>query len=506
MAEFSAYRAFGHIEVIARAPHPIGTAENARVREYLINTLSAMGLSPVTQTVEVEDYFGAPGNTVDVVNIMTEIEGVDSTGAVVLMAHYDTVPATPGANDDSGAVASLLEVARVLVAGPPTRNDVILLFTDGEEPAPRFGSSAFVDQHPWFGDVAYVVNLEAIGSAGPSLLIETSGSERLMIDLFAGAAPHPAAFSFITEIAELAGGFGTDFDSFVDEGIPGMSFAYSHGSPIYHTVGDSVSNVSLASLQQQGTNTLALVRTVGDTRLEITGNHEGSVFFTVVGSHIVRYPDSVALVISLVATAIWAVAAFRHQRRGVASIGSTARSAGLVLTLFVVAIAGFALIWTVTARLRPSPGVTEAYWYLVLLAAIGIGVWLAAYRFLNRRVGGPNVLGGIVLVWLVLGVAASTLAPGTSYLFVWPALAGAVYWLANPKSEASALPGVFVVAACVLIVNLPAIDIFYQMAQPRPGNPDSELIPVAGLALGLWVLTVALIHTITRNAAQATRG
>ena len=153
LAEFSASRAFSHVEVIAQNPHPIGSEENGRVRRYLIDTLSGMGLSPLTQSVEVEDYFGAPDSTVDVVNVMIKLEGGDSTGAVALVAHYDTVPTTPGANDDSGGVGTLVEVARILVSDPQLDNDVILLFTDGEEPAPRFGSSAFVAEHPWFGDI-----------------------------------------------------------------------------------------------------------------------------------------------------------------------------------------------------------------------------------------------------------------------------------------------------------------------------------------------------------------
>ena len=49
------------------------------------------------------------------------------------MAHYDSVPFGPGAADDGAGVVTLLETARALKAGPPLKNDVIFLFTDGEE-------------------------------------------------------------------------------------------------------------------------------------------------------------------------------------------------------------------------------------------------------------------------------------------------------------------------------------------------------------------------------------
>jgi hypothetical protein len=47
--EFSAERAMAHLEVIAREPHPVGSPENARVRDYLVRQISAMGLRPEVQ-------------------------------------------------------------------------------------------------------------------------------------------------------------------------------------------------------------------------------------------------------------------------------------------------------------------------------------------------------------------------------------------------------------------------------------------------------------------------
>src|SRR5215207_8257587 len=42
--EFSAERAFPHVERIAERPHPVGSAANAEVREYLVGQLAALGL------------------------------------------------------------------------------------------------------------------------------------------------------------------------------------------------------------------------------------------------------------------------------------------------------------------------------------------------------------------------------------------------------------------------------------------------------------------------------
>ncbi|MGI9529373.1 MAG: M28 family peptidase, partial [Acidimicrobiia bacterium] len=109
----------GHIDVIAIEPHPMGTPEIERVRSYLIGTLAEIGLPTETQAVEAPDYLGiAGGSPVEVVNVLARIPGSSSTGAVLLIAHYDTVPETAGANDNSMAVGNLLEVAREIQSGP----------------------------------------------------------------------------------------------------------------------------------------------------------------------------------------------------------------------------------------------------------------------------------------------------------------------------------------------------------------------------------------------------
>jgi hypothetical protein len=124
--EFSVTRAMSHVTEIGHSPHPIGSLENERVRSYLIGALADLGLSPQTQAVPVMDYFGTPGNTVDVVNVFARVKGTGEEDAVALVAHYDTVPTTPGANDNSVSVAILLEVAQAVVASEPFKNDVIL--------------------------------------------------------------------------------------------------------------------------------------------------------------------------------------------------------------------------------------------------------------------------------------------------------------------------------------------------------------------------------------------
>jgi Zn-dependent M28 family amino/carboxypeptidase len=75
----------------------------------------AMGDGVERQTYRVET--GRTRELQDVSNLIVERRGKRRPDEIVILgAHYDTVPATPGADDNASAVAVMLEVARLLRA------------------------------------------------------------------------------------------------------------------------------------------------------------------------------------------------------------------------------------------------------------------------------------------------------------------------------------------------------------------------------------------------------
>lgn len=120
MTEFSADRAIEHRKVIAREPHPTGSIANARVRDYIVEQLKQEGLEPQIQRTGVgslmEDFPG-PYAAGTVENILARLKGSESTGGVLLMAHYDSVAPAPDATDDGSGVVTLLETLRALRSG-----------------------------------------------------------------------------------------------------------------------------------------------------------------------------------------------------------------------------------------------------------------------------------------------------------------------------------------------------------------------------------------------------
>lgn len=492
-SSFSASRAMEHVEAIAAEPHPMGSLAIADVREYLSAQLREAGLEPAMQTTSGPSYF-EPGVDVDVVNVYATIEGTDSTGTIVLVAHYDSAPATPGANDNSTAVAALLETGRVLLAGSQLRNDVLLLFTDGEEPAPRYGSPAFVDEHPV---PALVVNFEAAGASGPSQLVEVSGDETVMIAHFAAAVSDPVAFSFVSETTALLGEIGTDFDPFRNAGVPGFHFAYMRDSPKYHTMADNLDSVSLDSLQHHGSNAVGLTRRFGNLDLAALPNGSDSqpgegVYFTL-RPFFVQYGSWVSVVGVALATVLLGLSVGRLPRDTKPSVAMMASGAARAVLTIMAVTALLTLAWIGITSIRSSPSVTESYVYLAFLVggSVASTAWLNRSR--SRTHNKPSV--GFALTWVGLGLVTSLTVPGFSYLFVWPALAAAIAanWRVTQPGGA-AIARFALVAGPTIVLLAPAVEFYFQFGQPRPGNPDSSFPVAAAVAFLLATLAAGLIH------------
>jgi Zn-dependent M28 family amino/carboxypeptidase len=93
-----------HVEFIARTARPPGSAWHARSRGYIRERLAGAGCTPTEDAAELA---GLP-----LVNVLTEaLPSAPELPLVIVGAHYDSVPGSPGADDNASAVAALLEIA-----------------------------------------------------------------------------------------------------------------------------------------------------------------------------------------------------------------------------------------------------------------------------------------------------------------------------------------------------------------------------------------------------------
>ncbi|HEX2282041.1 MAG TPA: M20/M25/M40 family metallo-hydrolase, partial [Thermomicrobiales bacterium] len=353
--EFSADRA---VETLVRllgdeAPHPMSSEANSKVGERIIDELTAMGYPVETQTTfSCREAWAVCG---DVTNIMTRLPGTVDGPAVLLTAHYDSIPAGPGAGDDMAGVATILEVARLLRTEPPVRNPIIFLFSDGEELG-LLGAEAFMVEHPWAADVGVVVNLEANGTHGQSVLFQTTGDNGWLIDAFATHAPRPVASSVYDTIYAFLP-FNTDLTVYAEAGLPGLNFAFIEEHPHYHTPRDNAANLDPGSVQHQGDNALAATRALAS--LDLSNQPAGrSVYQDLLPGVVVRWPEPWTIWLAVIAALVWIGIAANEIRRGhlsgrslawglvVAPVGILgATLLGFALTSAVIALTGAAIPW-----------------------------------------------------------------------------------------------------------------------------------------------------------------
>lgn len=427
VTEFSSGRALKHLQNIARDPRPIGSAGHTAAREYIVGELSGHGFATEVQTAAVTvPSRWPPFRAATVRNVLGRLKGSEAGGkAVLLVAHYDSVAQSRGAGDDGSGVAVLLETARALKAGGPLKNDVMLLLTDGEEIG-LAGARAFVDQHPWAKDVGVVLNFEARGSGGQSLMFETSDDNKWLVQELSQAAPRPVANSLSYEIYKRLPN-DTDLTVFKRAGFDALNFAFIEGIGRYHTPADTVENIDERSLQHHGSYALALARRFGAATY-VRAREGNSVYFNLVGPTLIRYPASLVIPLAAAVLLAFAFVLFVGFRKRLLTLR------GVIfgwLALLVSMVTTSALVWVSWVAIRSlHAGYESVPWgephngglYAVSFVALTVAVTAALYNWFRKKTSVYNLSAGALMWWMMLAAAVSVLMPGGSYLLTWPTL------------------------------------------------------------------------------------
>ncbi len=425
--EFSAERALIHVREIATVPHPLGSGGDAMARNYLVAQLTDLGLQPqIFSSIGIDPTARLiiAGKTNDIVG---RLPGTASGPAIVLMAHYDSVYSAPGAGDDASGVASILEILRALKHGPPIQRDIIALFTDGEE-AGLLGAEAFAHAHPWMKDAGLILNFEARGNRGPSLLFETSQNNQPLIQAVAHVAPYPIASSLFYELYKILPN-DTDFTVFRPAGIPGLNFAFGEGLEAYHSPLDTPDHLSLASLQHHGSYGLALARHFGQLDLAALRNSQGDdVFFDWFGSRLVAYSQRWVLPGQILITLLFAIALLSAFRRPEFSKKRFLLGLLACLVILILLVAAMAAVWwLISFVLADRRVIGDCPANLLLLSALmlfGGCVGMLLVGFFRKRLGQQELSLAALSLWFVFSWLLALEISSGSYLLFWPLLLG----------------------------------------------------------------------------------
>jgi Peptidase family M28 len=428
-------------------PHPTGSAANGVVRGRVIAELIKLGYQPEVQTGFSCDDFGTCAT---VKNILARLDGVESGASVLLAAHYDSVPAGPGASDDGAGVAAVIEIARALKSAPVPRHSVIILIDDGEE-AGLLGARVFVAQSPWAKDVRAAVNLEARGTSGPSMMFETGSANYWAVKLYSQHAARPATSSIFYQVYKHLPN-DTDFTVFKASGYQGVNFAFIGDVNHYHTPLDNFENADPRSLQHHGENALPMMLALANS--DLSPPVKEAVFFNLFERYVIFWPAGWSLPIATFALILllfeigWLIAKNR--------LLPSALLWGVVNWLAIFVATGvLALIFQ---KILHAAGVTPINWVAhplplqIAFWSLAISVMTVVTLAFEGRSGFWGLWAGAWIWWTLLPVVTAWLSGGIGYVLLVPSCLAVVAALPFVLRRGEPRNGPWLLAALPLFV------------------------------------------------------
>jgi Zn-dependent M28 family amino/carboxypeptidase len=185
---------------------------------------------------------------------------------IILGAHMDTVPTSPGANDNASGVSVLLETARLVRGTVQGRLLKFIAFGSeefGSDGTHHVGSQVYVDRMGAKGRkrLAGMISVDMIADGRPLIVGSFGIGPRILGRiLYRRLEKTKIAVSYQT-LCDCS-----DNGPFEHAGLPG-AFMYSGREPNYHDDSDTVANMVPADLERTGKAVRAFVETINRSLL-----------------------------------------------------------------------------------------------------------------------------------------------------------------------------------------------------------------------------------------------
>jgi hypothetical protein len=507
--------------LVAIGPRPHDSGGAAAAAAYIERELATMPVEHLhVGDVELPAIDVAGAHVRDAETVHTDDTdvivrfGPTSGRALLVMAHYDTVPKSPGAVDNAAAVAVALELARHLAAHPPAR-PVMIAFTADEEGG-LVGAEALAARRG--DDVEFAIALDLIGGSGE---LSLNGASTLIGDselrwlaraadragvVLRAPLPHRVVSRWWPQAER------SDHGAFTRRGIRAIHF-YDRGQDgewidlAYHSRFDVASRVDPTSLDEVG----RLLRALVD---EPPPHHDGDGFWLPLARNIVvpRW-TLVAFEMALAIVAVIGLVGLARAGR----VLPPQRGAGAILGIVAVAVAGAATfgVERLASRGHPMPWIHDparalACEALVLLGALGLATgaiarlvpWSGSRRYLAAGIAWSLALGlalvaidapELAWIWLV-PAAALALAPLLGPIRLLPVIASALpvalVLAPNQLREAAwngFLPSVVPLAGWLVALGAPVLAGVAWWFRSRRTSPLGTLVLALGCALSVAI-------------------
>lgn len=152
-----------------------------------------------------------------------------------LGAHYDSVPGSPGANDNASGTALMLELARAY------RVEGLCAIAFGAEEVGLWGSRAYVEQH-LESPTRFMLNFDMVGKVTNPSIVGDDALTAEIVDIIRAVEGSPLRAGSFPPFAS------SDHRSFLMAGVPAVTI-HSGDDEHLHTPEDDLDNVDAASLR-----------------------------------------------------------------------------------------------------------------------------------------------------------------------------------------------------------------------------------------------------------------
>jgi hypothetical protein len=221
-------------------PRRTGTEGCNQSARYLYNTFAAMGLD-----VRYHNY---KDSIVSGSNIEATLYGNDSTNIFIICAHYDTVSAGPGADDDGSGVAVVLAAAEIMRSYQFAHTVRFVAFSGEEQGligSRHYAQDAYTNDDPIVG----VLNADMIGFAITGVdgsmgkIYENTASEWL-VDYTQDISQVYSDYINIQLIPQ-GESYGSDHYYFWEYGFDAIFYHEHNFNDYYHSANDTIANMNL---------------------------------------------------------------------------------------------------------------------------------------------------------------------------------------------------------------------------------------------------------------------
>ena len=248
-------------------PRPPGSAAIHKLQAYILGQLKLRHCE-----VSQDDFTAStPNGPVAMKNLIARFPG-KSGRAIVLTGHYDTklLPNFVGADDGGSSAGFLLEMA-ALVDGTAHKDDIYLVWFDGEEAYKEWTAtdSVYGSRHlaeKWAGEgflgrIKALVNIDMIGDADLDILPDGNSSQPLVKLIWTTAESIGYGKYFATQP------FSTEDDHipFVRMGVNAADVIDLDYRP-WHTPNDTMDKLSAHSFQVVGDVMAAVLKKLEEMR------------------------------------------------------------------------------------------------------------------------------------------------------------------------------------------------------------------------------------------------